>query len=156
PRIPPAVVPSIRVAGWRSNDAERRFHSRASSHPVTWCGAIWRSESRMTQVSSRARRAALVLLLCLPAARTWAQTPMASVNGQTIYSDTVELLGSAYLAQLRQHYGQRYTPEIEHDALQQVLDQVVSATLLMQEAERRGITANESTIDSAVAANDYF
>src|ERR1041385_4678181 len=99
---------------------------------------------------------ALALLIPLAAGlRARAAWPIAVVNGQPISRETVELLGSSYLAQLRQRYGKRFTPEMEQQAMKDVLDQIVTATLLTQEAERAGISASEAEIDSQVATNDY-
>jgi parvulin-like peptidyl-prolyl isomerase len=96
---------------------------------------------------------ALAAAVALPAR---AQTTVATVNGQAISAETVNVLGSAYIASLRQKYGQRYTAEMEREAQRAVLEQVITATVLVQEAERRGITVTEAEIDTAVAQNDYF
>ncbi len=82
--------------------------------------------------------------------------PVASVNGEVITAEQVEVLGSAYFAKLRQEYGRSYTPEIEARARREVLNNIIDATLLRQEAARQGIVAPEARVDSVVASNDYF
>src|SRR5262245_54554983 len=85
-----------------------------------------------------------------------ADTPLPSRNGQAISAETVDVLGSAYYTSLRQKYGRNFTEELQKEAQKQVLEQIITATVLQQEAERRGIVATESEIDTAVASNDYF
>lgn len=87
-----------------------------------------------------------------------AQTPapVASVNNETITTEQIDVLGSAYFANLRKQYGKQYTADIEAQARREVLNNIIDATVLKQEAARRGIVAPEARVDSVVASNDYF
>ncbi len=99
---------------------------------------------------------AVCLALFGPAAHAQSPTPVASVNGEIITAENIDVLGSAYFANLRKQYGDHYTQEVDSHARREVLNNIIDATLLKQEAARRGIVAPEARVDSVVASNDYF